>query len=162
MRQVIAIDLATPRLEAARRAGAMVVDGTTDDLIESVKAVTGPGAYRAPAACDAVIDCAGSPALLTTAITALRPGGTLVLAALYDEPLALDATSVVEHGVRIVGTFGYDDDFGRAVALVADGRVTVEGVVTHRFGLEEIGEAFATQGDAARSVKVLVEPGLDP
>ena len=65
-------------------------------------------------------------------------------------------------GVRIVGTFGYDDDFGRAVALVADGRVTVEGVVTHRFGLEEIGEAFATQGDAARSVKVLVEPGLDP
>ncbi|MDW3214709.1 MAG: alcohol dehydrogenase catalytic domain-containing protein [Ilumatobacteraceae bacterium] len=159
VRHVIATDLSPKRCEAARSAGATVVTGSTDDIIAAVSAITGRGAYGAPAACDAIIDCAGVAPLITGVMPALRGGGSLVLAALHDQPFPVDATSIVRRGVRVVGTFGYDDDFRRAAALVASGDVSADDLVTHRFGLEHITEAFEAQADAGSSVKVLVQPG---
>lgn len=158
VRTIIATDLSPLRREAARRIGAHVVDPTTHDLVGVIRDYTGPGAYRAPAACDVVFDCAGAHALIDTVMPTIRAGGALVLAALHDRPLPVDATSVVRRGVRILGTFGYDGDFATAAGLVASGDVDVSGLVSHRFGLDQVTEAFEMQADAAASVKVLVEP----
>lgn len=160
VRHVIATDLSSKRCEAAQAAGAQVVTGTIHDIIAAVASITGPGAYGAPAACGAIFDCAGVESLINGVLPALRAGGTLVLAALHDRPLPVDATAIVRRGIRIVGTFGYDDDFSRAVSLVAGGGVSTDDLVTHRFGLEHIAEAFDTQADADSSIKVLVEPGV--
>lgn len=159
VRNVIATDLSAKRCAAAEAAGAQIIGGTAAELVTAIGAVTGKGAYGAPAACDAIIDCAGVEPLINGVMPALRAGGSLVLAALHDAPLPVDATSIVRRGVRIVGTFGYDDDFGRAVSLVAQGDVAAADLVTHRYGLDDIVTAFDTQGDAASSVKVLVQPG---
>jgi (R,R)-butanediol dehydrogenase/meso-butanediol dehydrogenase/diacetyl reductase len=159
VRSIIATDLSAGRREAAARVGARVVDPLSEDLVAVIREHTGPGAYRAPAACDVVFDCAGAHGLIDTVMPSLRAGGTLVLAALHDRPLPVDATSVVRRGVRIVGTFGYDGDFGTAARMVASGEVVTDGLVSHRFDLERITEAFETQADADASVKVLIEPG---
>lgn len=159
VRSIIATDLSERRRAAAAAVGAHVVDPTTDDLVEVVRAHTGPGAYRAPAACDVVFDCAGAHGLIDSVMPCIRAGGALVLAALHDRPLPVDATSVVRRGVRILGTFGYDDDFATAARMVADGTVTAESLVSHRFDLDRITEGFEAQADADQSVKVLIEPG---
>jgi threonine dehydrogenase-like Zn-dependent dehydrogenase len=50
------------------------------------------------------------------------------------------------------------EDLDRAVALVTDGQIDLDGLITHRFPLDEAPAAFATL--AARSgIKVLVRPG---
>jgi 2-desacetyl-2-hydroxyethyl bacteriochlorophyllide A dehydrogenase len=159
VRSIIATDLSARRREAAAAVGAHVVDPVTDDLVDVIRQHTGPGAYRAPAACDVVFDCAGAHGLIDAAMPCVRAGGALVLAALHDRPLPVDATSVVRRGVRILGTFGYDDDFAVAARMVAAGTVTAASLVSHRFDLEHITDAFEAQADADRSVKVLVEPG---
>ena len=160
VRTIIATDLSPVRRDAAARVGAHVVDPLAQDLVAVIRDHTGPGAYRAPAACDVVFDCAGAHGLIDAVMPAIRAGGALVLAALHDRPLPVDATSVVRRGVRILGTFGYDDDFATAVRMVASGRVDTTDLVSHRFGLEQITEAFEMQADAGASVKVLVEPGV--
>ena len=49
------------------------------------------------------------------------------------------------------------EDLDRAIALVADGRIDLDGIITHRFQLDEAPAAFATL--AARSgIKVVVQP----
>lgn len=159
VREVVAVDTSALRREAAQQLGAVVVEDATTELLDTMRHLTGPGSYGAVSAGDVVIDCAGSSALLATAMRTLRTGGTLVLAALYDGAVELDVTSVVRRGIRIVGTFAYDGNFARAVELVSSGTIQLDHLVSHRFGLDDIASAFAVQADASRSVKVVVEPG---
>lgn len=158
---VIATDMSPTRLEAGRRAGARVIDAAdgVDAVIETARELTGPGAYGAPAAAAALIDCAGVGRVVGELLPALRATGVVVIAALHDHPLGIDAGLVVRRGLSLVGTFGYDHHFAEAVEMVSAGVVGVDDLVSHRFPLDRIAEAFAVQNDASASVKVLVEPG---
>ncbi len=49
----------------------------------------------------------------------------------------------------------YQEEFGEALALVASGAVRGEPLVTHRFALDRITDAFAAHRDSA-SIKVAV------
>jgi L-iditol 2-dehydrogenase len=49
-------------------------------------------------------------------------------------------------------------DLGRAVALVASGRVALHGLVTHRFALDDAPAAFEHLARRA-GLKIVVEPG---
>lgn len=162
VRTILATDSSAVRREAAARVGARVVDPATERLVDVIRDHTGPGAYRAPAACDAVFDCAGSSALVESVMPCIRAGGVLVLAALHDRPLPIDAMGVVRRGIRVVGTFGYDDDFAAAVEIVGSGSVDVDDLVSHRFALDRITDAFVMQADVEASVKVLVDPEMSP
>jgi threonine dehydrogenase-like Zn-dependent dehydrogenase len=54
--------------------------------------------------------------------------------------------------VTIVGSMIYQDEFPEAMRLIAAGTVRTRPLVTHRFGLEALGEAFAAhaQPDAIK------------
>jgi threonine dehydrogenase-like Zn-dependent dehydrogenase len=60
--------------------------------------------------------------------------------------------------VTITGSMIYQDEFPRALDLVATGRVKAAPLVTHRFPLDEIDAAFAAHRDPA-SIKVAVLVG---
>jgi threonine dehydrogenase-like Zn-dependent dehydrogenase len=71
----------------------------------------------------------------------------------------------LERELTVAACWSYDTwdgalEFAAALELVAAGRVRLAPAITHRFGLDAIGEAFATADDRAASgaVKVLVEP----
>ena len=58
------------------------------------------------------------------------------------------------------GTWDGDPEFGIALDMLADGRIEAAPLITHRFPLDRIGEAFAAADDKRGSgaVKVLVLP----
>jgi (R,R)-butanediol dehydrogenase/meso-butanediol dehydrogenase/diacetyl reductase len=158
---VVASDPSARRRETALRIGAgVVVDPISEDLVEAVRQLTGPGAYGSPAAADALFDCAGVPEALSAALPALRFGGTAVLLALYGGALEINGTQLVRKALRLKGSFGYGDSFPEAVRLVGEAAGEVGGLVTERFALEATDEAFQAQLDRDRSVKTLVVPGL--
>ena len=51
----------------------------------------------------------------------------------------------------------YQEEFAEALRLLADGRVRGRPLITHRFGLDAIDQAFVAHRDPA-SIKVAVLP----
>ena len=97
----------------------------------------------------------------TTILRVLRPGGVLSSLGVYSGKLSLPsdafAAGVGDH--RIVTTLcpGGRERMRRLVAMVASGRVDLTPMVTHRFTLDRIEEAydlFANQRDGVLEVAI--------
>lgn len=152
-RRVIGIDVSELRLAAARELGAEVLDGRAP-LGESLHELLGPDGEI-----DVIFECTGVPSVADAALEQVRAGGTIVVLALYDDPITFNPTALVQKEIRLQGSIAYtDSDFAEAVALLADGRVKVGSLVTQVLKLDEIGEAFEVQLEKDRSLKVLVTP----
>jgi threonine dehydrogenase-like Zn-dependent dehydrogenase len=114
---------------------------------------------------DVVLETAGGGGeSLNEAIRSVRPGGTAVLLGILPSPPPCDALSLVVKEVRLVGslTYGCRDgrpDFELALEMMASNAPVVRDLVTHRFELEGIREAFETAADKTRgAIKVAVTP----
>jgi 2-desacetyl-2-hydroxyethyl bacteriochlorophyllide A dehydrogenase len=105
---------------------------------------------------DLVVETAGTPQAVTHALELVRPGGRIVLTGLPHEPTPVSFFSVVRREVTLTGSMIYQDEFPEALALVASGVVKTTPLITHRFGLDKIAEAFAAHTDA-NSIKVALE-----
>src|SRR5262249_22318131 len=102
---------------------------------------------------DVVIETAGTAPAVEQAVELCRPGGRIVLTGLPHEPTPLDFFRVVRRELRIVGSMIYQDEFPEAMQLLATGAVKVDRLLTHRFALAEIGQAFVAH-NARDSIKV--------
>jgi threonine dehydrogenase-like Zn-dependent dehydrogenase len=91
-----------------------------------------------------------------------RAGGTVVLLGIFPSGPPCDALSLVVKEVRLVGslTYGHRDqqaDFELALQMMASNAPVLRDLVTHRFELERIREAFETAADKKRgAIKVVV------
>jgi 2-desacetyl-2-hydroxyethyl bacteriochlorophyllide A dehydrogenase len=91
---------------------------------------------------DLVVETAGTAMAVEQAIELARPGGRVVLTGLPHEASTVNFFSVVRREIRIVGSMIYQQEFPEAIRLLAEGKVRVEQIVTHRFPLDRIQEAF--------------------
>src|SRR6266446_4649451 len=105
---------------------------------------------------DLVVETAGSAEAVTHALELVRPGGRVVLTGLPHEPTPVPFFSVVRREVTITGSMIYQYEFPEALRLVASGAVRAAPLITHWFGLDRIGEAFAAHAGTA-SIKVALE-----
>lgn len=109
---------------------------------------------------DVVLECAGVPASISTAVAAVRPRGVVAqVGMLPNSAVPVLLAPLIAKEARLVGSFRFDDEIGEAVRLLqAD--PAVEAVITHVFGSDEADRAFATARDSRASGKVLI--GLGP
>ena len=152
-KRVIGVDLSELRLEAARELGGEAHDGSAG--LESVLGeALGEGEEI-----DVVFECSGVPALAAGAIDAVRAGGTIVVLALYDDPMSFNPTALVQREVTLKGSIAYTSpDFAEAIELLRSGKAKAQPLITQRERLDDIGEAFRVQLEKDRSLKVLVTP----
>jgi 2-desacetyl-2-hydroxyethyl bacteriochlorophyllide A dehydrogenase len=106
---------------------------------------------------DCVLETAGTAEAVEHALMLVRPGGRVVLTGLPHDPTSVRFFSVVRREVTIVGSMIYQDEFAEAMRLVAAGQVRTRPLVTHRFPLADIEQAFAAHREPA-SIKVAVIP----
>jgi L-iditol 2-dehydrogenase len=102
---------------------------------------------------DLVVETAGAAVAVTHALELVRPGGRVVLTGLPHEPTPVTFFGVVRREITLMGSMIYQDEFSEAMRLVAHGLVRARPLITHRFGLDAIGEAFAAHTDPG-SIKV--------
>ncbi len=150
---VVATDRLAHRVEMARMLGA----GPAYDVDEPSSAA-GRRSARATEV-DVAFEVAGTDEALDDAITAVRPGGRVVLVGIPTGDRTSFAAGVARRkGLslllcrRMVPT-----NLSRAIELAASGRIQVAPLVTARFPLARAPEAFATLA-ARTGVKVIVEP----
>jgi 2-desacetyl-2-hydroxyethyl bacteriochlorophyllide A dehydrogenase len=155
-KRILGADLAPLRLRAAEQLGAEAIDGAAgiEPALEE--------ALAAGEEIDMVFECSGVPALATAAIRAVRGGGTIVVLALYDDPVSFNPTALVQKEVRLQGTIAYTSaDFADAVELLRSGAARADTLITQRESLDDISRAFEVQLSKDRSLKVLVNPNAD-
>ncbi len=107
---------------------------------------------------DLVFECAGADATLAAAIRAVRPGGTVVVSALFGRRVEVSPDRFSVKEATLVGAFGYRDEFTEVIEALASGAIDAGALVSHALPLERIEEAFQIQADPAESLKVLVRP----
>jgi L-iditol 2-dehydrogenase len=107
---------------------------------------------------DVAFEIAGTDPAIAAAMDAVRPGGRVVLAGIPSaETSAFPASVARRKGLTIMLVRRMKEVYPRATALVQAGLVDVRGVVSHRFPLTEVDDAFKA-AVARQGLKVIVAP----
>ena len=161
--RVVGVDTQPGRLELGERYGALPVDAAATDTVARIAELTGASAnaYGAVGAdADVVCECSGVPAVMVDALRMVRRGGRLVVVALFEEQVTIDVNQLVVKELDVKGSFGYGSGawsgFGEALALLDSGVVDTRSMISHRFALEDVAEAFRVQAARGRAVKVML------
>jgi len=138
---IIGIDPVNARLKTARLFGANVVLNSTEtDVVAEIRKLTGGRGV------DVAIEALGRQETFENALRSIRPGGILSSLGVYSGKLVApyDAIYAGLADQRIVTTLcpGGKERMRRLMAMVENGRVDLTPLVTHRFALDDIEEAF--------------------
>jgi len=141
------------RLKTAEELGATaVVDGSSSDLRNRLRALTGGGATHA-------IDTTSSETVIKHAVDGLASQGELVLLGIGAAELQIDAMSLIRGGKSIRGSIEGDADpqtfIPKLLAWYHDGRFPVEKVI-RMYPFTKVHDAFAdlASGDVIKPVLV--------
>jgi len=161
--KTIVVDISKLRLEKAKEIGAdFVIDAMNEDPVKRIKDITGECYVRyqksTAGGCDIAIDCAGIPLTFNQTLEVLKPeNGTAIIAAIYEDEAKLDPNMITFKYMSILGSMGYyPSETKEALELIKSGRVNRDILITQRFPLKDVKDAFKAQGDSSRSLKVMV------
>lgn len=152
--RIIVVDRVPEKLEQAEDFGATHAVAAGPNAVEEIKALTaGRGA-------DYVFEAIGIPAVQEEALRAARPGGMIVLAGISpvgsatNLPGALITRQEKTVAGSYYGTAHVERDFPRYAELYLAGKLDLDRLITRRYRLDQINEAYADmlRGDGARGV----------
>src|SRR6185436_16074348 len=154
--QIFTVDGLPERLAMSRRLGADVtIDYREQDPEKAIlEATEGRGV-------DVAIEALGTQATFESCLRVLRPGGTLSSLGVYSGKLTLPldamAAGLGDHTVVTTLCPGGKERMRRLMNVLASGRADLRPLVTHRFPLDRIEEAydlFSHQRDGVLKVSI--------
>jgi D-arabinitol dehydrogenase (NADP+) len=107
---------------------------------------------------DIVVEATGSTAVGNICVPLTRSGGTvLIYGVTRDEELVeFHPFDVFRREITIRGSFAEITSFGAAIESMRNGRVRTDGMITHRFGLDDYGKALDAVANDPTAHKVVV------
>jgi alcohol dehydrogenase len=153
---IIAVESVPERIAMARRMGAdHVVDFRSVDPVEEILRITdGRGV-------DVAIEALGTQQTFGACLRVLRPGGCLSSLGVYSSDLTLPlgpfAAGLGDHTIVTTLCPGGKERMRRLMAVIAARRIDLRPLVTHRFRLDDIEQAydlFAHQRDGVLKVAI--------
>lgn len=151
--RVIMIDMDPERLEVSRQFGATdVIDARDGKAVEKVMAMTGGKGV------DVSVEAVGIPATFDTCQQIIAAGGHIANVGVHGKPVSLALEKLWIRNITL--TTGLVSTYSTPMLLqtVQAGKVQPQKLVTHRFKLDEIEQAYEVFGNAARekAMKVLM------
>ncbi len=136
--EVIAIDVSPERLALAKDFGATTtIDGRSNDPVEAIRELThGEGAHK-------TLDCSSAPTARRATVQAVRSWGTACYVGERGEVTLEVSPDMLRRQVTLVASWTFSKQ-GQAecAEFVADKRIDVERLFTHRWKLEQAREAY--------------------
>lgn len=151
--RIIATDLDDFRLETAKKYGAENTVRADADVPAFIKEVNG-GRLA-----DKVMICTGALSASKQAMNCVDRGGIIIFFAVPKpgEEISIDFNPFWRNDVSIKTCYGAAPlDNLQAMELLRSGNLQVDEMITHRFPLEQIGEAFRLAGSGKDCLKVLI------
>ena len=152
--RIVVVDPAAPRREAAKALGAEVaLDPESEDVAEIVASLSGGlGA-------DVVMEAVGIPSSFELCTRLVRPGGHVANIGVHGAPATLHLETLWIKDVTISTGLVDTRTTPTLLRLLAEGQIDPTAIVTHRFGLDQMMEAydvFSRPGDTG-ALKVVLE-----
>lgn len=150
---IIAVDIVPGKLAMAERFGAShcINSQTTVDLDKAIRDIVGPSGA------DVIVETTGKPRMIEAAYELTQPKGRIVLVGVPRKGDNISIYSLPLHFKKILtGSEGGEAephfDIPRYVRLIQAGRISLEGLITHEYKLDQINEAIALarSGEAGR------------
>ena len=153
--RVLVVGRTDRRLGLARILGATsTIAGAGEPIADAARSLSGRDGV------DLVIETGGTAQAVELAlgqVGLVRPGGRVILTGLPHDPARIEFFWIVRREIDIRGSMIYRGEFGEAISLLAEGRVRVDALLTHRFSLDAIDAALAAHRDPG-SIKVAIFP----
>jgi L-iditol 2-dehydrogenase len=153
--KIFAADINPDRLKLAEKFGADNVIDAKGDLPQQLKELNDG------IAADKVIVCTGATQAALTALDCVDRGGTILYFAVPDPTvkIPIPITEFWRNETTIRTSYGAAPrDLEEALQILAQKRVNVEDMITHRLDIREIAEGFRLVAEAGKSLKVIIEP----
>jgi alcohol dehydrogenase len=151
--RIIMVDLDANRLEVAKKFGATdVVCATGDEAIKQIKTMTGGLGV------DVAIEAVGVPATFDICQKILAPGARLANVGVHGESVELRLQDLWIQNVTIATGLVNTNTTPMLLKTVQAGKIDPARLITHRFPLGKIEEAYAVFGNAAKekAIKVIL------
>lgn len=151
---IIAVDLDEYRLALAGQFGATkTVDARTGDAVTALhEATDSRGA-------DVVLEAVGHTDAVRTAIGAARKGGAVVLVGNLSPQVELPLQQVVTRELNVLGSCAIRDEYPDALAMLADGRIDTEPLISAVAPLPDGADWFARlYRREDKLMKVILQP----
>lgn len=154
--EIIMIDLDKNRLDVAKQFGATrTVLGSGEDIAREVMSVTeGRGV-------DTAIEAVGIPATFELCQTIVAPGGTIANVGVHGVKADLHLERLWSHNIAITTRLVDTVTTPMLLKTVRAGKIDPKDLITHRFHLNQILDAYDTFGRAAEThaLKVIINTG---
>ena len=133
--QIIVADIQDSKLEKAKELGADLVLRSDDSDFLALCRLTG--------LVDVSIDASGAETAIRSCIYVTKPGGKFIS---IGRGLTSDVNcplfEAADKQIDVMGVFRYKNMYSKAIALVANGTINLEPLITHRFSLNSVDEAL--------------------
>ncbi|MFJ2112549.1 MULTISPECIES: alcohol dehydrogenase catalytic domain-containing protein [unclassified Streptomyces] len=151
--RIIAVDLAPSRLEHARRLGADAVANAAEDPESLVRELT------AGAGADVTIEAVGVPESFEMCTRMVRPCGHVANIGVHGKPAVLHLEDLWIKDLTLTTGLVDTSSTPMLLGMAAAGRLPASSLVTHRFALDRMEEAygvFSAETDSG-ALKVVLE-----
>lgn len=151
---VTVADINQYRLAMAQKAGADHIVQASDDIPAFLQKNCGRLA-------DKVVISTGALPAAEAALRSVDRGGVVLFFAVAQpgETIAVDFNPFWRNDISFKTCYGAAPrDNRQAMELLRSGAVTVDDMVTHRMGIDQIGEAFRIAAEPTGTLKVIIEP----
>lgn len=145
---VFAIDVSSEKLELAARLGARRTFQPGPDLAKQIRKAAGGGV-------DVAFECVGRPETIRQAHESIRRGGRLCLVGYCEKPVEMAVSRIMFLEHDVVGSLGCPPaDYPKVLELIARGAVQIVPLVSRRFPLDRINDAFDAlrRGEGIRNI----------
>src|SRR5262245_25863762 len=143
------------RLALGKELGAdVIVNAREQDPVMVARETTGGRGV------DVTIECAGGDDTFDQAIKMTKPGGRVILVAFYHGPITADVGDAVRRNLTIYTERGEGGtSVGRALAMLAAGRIKAQPLVSRTFPLAEVHRGFeVAEKRIGDPIKVVFHP----
>jgi alcohol dehydrogenase len=151
--RVVAVDIDPGKLARARALGAEAA--VADDVVESIRSVTGGGAHVS-------MDALGHPVTAVNSVECLRKRGRHVQVGLLlgdARSVAMPMAAVIARELRLFGVHGMAvRHYPGMLSAIAGGAVRPGELVAKTIGLDEVGEELASMGHFAQEGVTVMVP----
>ena len=152
--EIIMIDLDDNRLEVAKRFGATAgINSADGKAVETVMKMTGKRGV------DTAIEAVGIPATFEMCEKIVAPGGTIANIGVHGQKVALHLERLWDRNMSITTRLVDTVTIPMLFKTVGSHKIDPKLLITHRFKLDHILDAYATFGNAAKTkaLKVIIE-----
>jgi L-iditol 2-dehydrogenase len=151
--RVYSTDLNSFRLQTAKALGLYPIKADEVSVEETIKSFAPDGA-------DVVLLAYTSPRAVDEALRLVKRGGTIIVIALFTDPVAIDLNTLQANEIELKGTNVYTrEDFQAAIRILVKRKEDLRKAVTHHVNLEGINGALEMLADPnSVAIKVIVYP----